>query len=182
MTRTVAIFGSSIVQAGEPYYDVSVEVGRALATAGYRVVSGGYDGVMEAVSKGAAEAGGHVIGVTSDRIREMRGAEANSWVAERVHFETLRDRLLHLVWESDAYVVMPGGFGTMLELLTALEFVHARDLTPRPLLVYAPFWQALLEPMHDNRLFRRSYWPFIQMVETPEAIVTALKNWEAEGK
>jgi uncharacterized protein (TIGR00725 family) len=83
MIRTVAIFGSSIVQSGDPYYVISVEVGRALATAGYRVVSGGYDGIMEAVSKGASEAGGHVIGVTSDRIRALRGAEANSWIAER---------------------------------------------------------------------------------------------------
>jgi predicted Rossmann-fold nucleotide-binding protein len=78
--------------------------------------------------------------------------------------------------------VMPGGFGTMLELLTALEFVHARDLTPRPLLVYEPFWRDLLEPMHNNRLFRTSYWQYIQMVDTPESIVEAFQSWEANER
>ena len=182
MTITVAVFGSSIIRADDPYYEVSVQVGRALASAGYQVVTGGYDGVMEAVSKGASEAGGHVIGVTSDRIRALRGARANSWIAELVHFETLRDRLLHLVWESDGYVVMPGGFGTMLELLTALEFVHARDLTPRPLVAYGPFWRELLDPMHDNRLFRSSYWQYIQMADTTEAIVRTFALWEANER
>ena len=90
--RIVAVYGSASAMPGEPDWQVAYEVGRALATSGYCVLSGGYGGVMEACSQGAAEVGGHVMGAEVGLFRE-RGQRLNQWVTEPVPFETLRDRL-----------------------------------------------------------------------------------------
>lgn len=182
MTTKIAVFGSSTAEPGSDAYEMAYVVGSLLGRSGFVVMSGGYNGVMEAVSKGAAENGGHVIGVTSSRIKEMRNAEPNAWLAEQIHFETLRDRLLHLVWESDGYIVMHGGFGTLLELVSALEFMHARDLPPRPLVIYRPFWKEFLDPMRQNPHFRRAYWEHVQFADTPEALVSAINLQEKNGR
>ncbi|HKZ68790.1 MAG TPA: hypothetical protein VJ020_01840, partial [Anaerolineales bacterium] len=92
--KIVSVFGGSAPKpASEPYVE-AVAMGRFLAEAGYTVATGGYTGVMEGASRGAAEAGGHVIGVTCGLIENWReGFGANTWVKEEIKFDTLRDRL-----------------------------------------------------------------------------------------
>lgn len=95
--RIISVFGSSAPQPGSGAYEEARRVGELLAQAGFAVATGGYSGTMTAVSQGASEAGGHVIGVTSAQIEQFRPLGPNRWVAEEIKFETLRDRLLHLV-------------------------------------------------------------------------------------
>ncbi len=111
--RVISVFGSSAPIPGSQPYEIAREVGRLLAQAGFTVATGGYAGTMTAVSRGASEAGGHVIGVGSSRIETFRGMGVNSWVKEVVMFDNLTDRLLHLVTHNDGMIALPGGIGTL---------------------------------------------------------------------
>ena len=89
--------------------------------AGHTVLTGGYMGSMEAVSRGANEAGGHVIGVTCADIEAWRGSRANAWVKEERRFATLQERLNELILACDAAIALPGGPGTLAEVCPDLE-------------------------------------------------------------
>ena len=102
--KTITVYGSSQVQAGDAVYQDALTIGSGLARAGYTVMSGGYFGVMEAVSKGARQAGGHVIGVTTDQIGLQFNVKPNSYLDEIVNYADLRDRLLHMVEHADGYL------------------------------------------------------------------------------
>ena len=89
----VTVFGGSEPRPGEPAYEEAFRLGRMIGQKGYTVLTGGYVGTMEAVSRGAAEAGGHVIGVTCDEIEAWRPVRPNAWVQEERRFPSLRQRL-----------------------------------------------------------------------------------------
>ncbi|HEX9091498.1 MAG TPA: LOG family protein, partial [Anaerolineales bacterium] len=108
MSFRITIFGGSQPKPGEPVYQDALHLGNLLARAGYTILNGGYIGTMEAVSRGAAEAGGHVIGVTCDEIETWRPVKANTWVSEDWHFATLRERIFTLIENADAYLALPG--------------------------------------------------------------------------
>jgi hypothetical protein len=176
--KTVAVYGGAIVAPESDDYAATFAVGKALAEAGYAVMTGGYSGVMEAASRGASEAGGHVIGVTTERIESLRGAKINQWVVDEIRHPTLRERLMHLVLEADAYVVMPGGLGTLNELVTVWELIRVGDIPRRPLIGYGPFWREVLAPFMDTPYVQNSMIELIQFVQTPQAMIEALNAQE----
>src|SRR5512142_1263980 len=98
----VSVFGGSQPKEGESAYAEAMELGRLLAKRGHTVLTGGYIGTMEAVSRGANEAGGHVIGVTCEEIEAWRPTKANTWVIEEIRKKTLLERLHALIHGSDA--------------------------------------------------------------------------------
>jgi len=173
--KTVAVYGSAVVRPGEPEYQDAYEIGRALAQAGYAIMTGGYGGIMGAASQGAAEAGGHVIGVTSRAIELLRDDQANAWVSEEIKYDTLRDRLLHLVLHADACVVMPGGLGTLNELALSWELGRVGDLPLRPLVCYGDFWRQMLEPLRGTRYMAPYAWEMVSFADQPSDVV-ALVN------
>ncbi|HLF02518.1 MAG TPA: LOG family protein [Anaerolineales bacterium] len=140
--KIVSVFGGSAPKpASEPYVE-AVAMGRFLAEAGYTVATGGYTGVMEGASRGAAEAGGHVIGVTCGLIENWReGFCANTWVKEEIKFDTLRDRLYHLVSFCDAAVALGGGIGTLSEVSLMWSLIQTGELSRRPLVLVGPVWR-----------------------------------------
>src|SRR5512133_1968718 len=111
----VSVFGVSQPREGDEAYTEAQALGRLLAERGHTVLTGGYIGTMEAVSRGANEAGGHVVGITCAEIERWRGVGANSWVKEERKFETLRQRLDGLIDGCDAAIALPGGPGTLTE-------------------------------------------------------------------
>jgi uncharacterized protein (TIGR00730 family) len=117
-------------------------LGAALARAGWTVATGGYTGVMEAASRGACEADGHVIGVTCSLIEEWRGLRANAWVKEEKRFTTLRERLSHLVEFCDAAVALPGGIGTLSEVALCWSLLQTGEIKRKPLILVGRVWQA----------------------------------------
>ena len=136
----VGVFGSSLPAEGDAAYADAWELGREIARHGAGVVCGGYGGVMEAACRGAAEAGGRSIGVV------LAGrARPNEWVRETAVASDLGDRLRRLRDLSDAWIFLPRGLGTMLELLWMAESVVKSDVSPRPLVLLGVYWQALLE-------------------------------------
>ena len=106
----VAVFGSSTIREAGPEYREAEELGRRLAGAGADVITGGYGGAMAACSRGAHEAGAHVVGVTVE-LFESRGP-VNRWVKERVHTSDLFERLRHIIGRADAFIAVSGSVGT----------------------------------------------------------------------
>src|SRR5690349_5396400 len=101
--KTVAVYGSARTANNDPVYAATQAVGRALAEAGFTVMTGGYDGIMAAASQGAAEAGGHVIGITVRALEMIGERVVNRWVKEEIKYDTMTERLVHLTRHADAY-------------------------------------------------------------------------------
>ena len=142
----IAVYGSSTVADGDPGYRLAQELGAALAHQGATVMTGGYGGVMEAASRGAAEAGGHVVGVTIG-LFDARGA-ANPWVKERVHAADLFERLRHLVTTADAHVAVEASLGTLTELFLTWTLLSAGALRGR-LVLLGTGWPEWLAAQRD---------------------------------
>ena len=163
---------------GSAEYEDSFQVGAALGAAGYTVMTGGYAGVMEAASKGASEAGGHVIGVTTGKIEAFRGGatKPNQWVVDEIRHATLRERLMHLVLEADGYVCMPGGLGTLHELVTVWELMRVGDIEKAPLICYGKYWDTMLAQMYDSPFIKRTSWDLLEFVDNPDEMIEILNR------
>lgn len=140
----VAVFGGASAHPGGKVYEDSRRLGRMLAERGFTVLNGSYIGVMEAVSRGANEAGGHVVGMSCEEIEKWRNVRANQWVIEEHHYETLRERMYALIDSCDAAIVMPGGVGTLCELSVMWNEMIISSKSPRPLLIIGSEWQRVL--------------------------------------
>ncbi len=176
--KTIAVYGSSATLPGEKDYEDSLAVGAALAQAGYAVMTGGYAGVMEAASRGAHEAGGHVIGVTTETIENFRGGnlKRNQWVVDEVRHPNLRERLMHLILSADAYVIMPGGLGTLNELVSVWELMRVNEIPQRAIICYGDYWRTMLALMQDSRYIHEDSWSMLQFVDTPAQMIKALSK------
>jgi uncharacterized protein (TIGR00730 family) len=137
----VVIFGGATPQANGASYEDAFRLGKNLASAGHVVLTGGYIGTMEAASRGAAEAGGHVIGVTCTEVETWRKVKANAWVLEQRHFETLHERLMALIDGSDAAIALPGGVGTLLEIAMMWNRMIVDAIPHKPLILVGAGWK-----------------------------------------
>ena len=141
----ISVFGGAQPREGEAAYSEAFELGRMLAERGHTVLTGGYIGTMEAVSRGAHEAGGHVIGVTCEDIELWRKVKANSWVKEEIRKKTLVERLHTLIHESDAAFALPGGAGTLTEISLMWNLMIVESLHRRPLILIGRGWQSTFD-------------------------------------
>lgn len=139
--RIIAVFGTGRAKAGDSAYELAYEVGRELAAAGFTVVNGGYGGTMLAASKGAAEAGGDVIGVTCS----VFGGKANKYISREIVTKSLDERLDTLIRMGEAYIVLPGGTGTLLELAKVWELKNKGFLDGgKAIILVGEFWKPLV--------------------------------------
>ena len=143
--RRIAVFGSSVPRPGDPAYQQAYLLGQLLGSAGHTVLNGGYIGTMEAISRGAAEAGGHVIGVTCEEIERWRPVRANPWIHEEWRYPTLRQRLMAIIDGCDAALALPGGVGTLTEVATTWNHLLTEAISPRPLILIGPEWHAVIQ-------------------------------------
>src|SRR5579872_6282890 len=123
--RTVTVFGSSLPVGGSAIYSDALRLGKLLAEAGYAICNGGYGGLMEASARGAGEAGGHTIGITC----AIWPRPANAYIVEEIRTRNFPERLLTLIERGDAYVVLPGGTGTLAELGLVWEMMNKGSLS-----------------------------------------------------
>ncbi|MCK6584226.1 MAG: LOG family protein [Anaerolineales bacterium] len=141
----VTVFGGAQPKEGTPAYEEARELGSLLAQRGHVVLSGGYMGTMEAVSRGANEAGGHVIGVTCEDIEAWRPTKANGWVKEERRKKTLHERILALIEGCDAAMALPGGAGTLTEIMMMWNLMIVESLPRRPLVLIGRGWQSTFD-------------------------------------
>jgi hypothetical protein len=154
---TITIFGSSLPDAESEIYETARQLGRKIAERGWVVCNGGYSGLMEASARGAREAGGHTVGVTC----AVWPAPANPWIAEEVRAPSFLERLLALIGRGDAYVVLPGGTGTLAELALVWEMMNKAALSKsvggkKPLLAMTPYWQPVIDCLAQEAALGRA--------------------------
>jgi len=168
--KTVTIFGTARAQPGKPAYNLALETGSLLARAGFTIANGGYGGTMTAAAKGAAEAGGEIIGVTCSAFK----SKANKYITREIITTSLDERLDTLIKLGQAYVVLPGGTGTLLELAKVWELKNKGFLErEKPIILIGGFWKPLVELLKtDDHDCSR----YVLQVDEPNQIIEFLND------
>jgi uncharacterized protein (TIGR00730 family) len=174
----VAVFGSSRALRGTPEYMLAEEIAAELSRAGYALITGGGPGIMEAVNKGAGEAGGVSVGLGIELPTEMG---LNDYVNVGVEFRYFFVRKTVFIKYSQAFVVLPGGFGTMDELFEAVTLVATGKITRFPIvLVGSDYWSGLLSWLKETMLARGAIGAdelaLIRVADDPEQVVKIVKE------
>jgi hypothetical protein len=147
LSKIVTVFGSSRPRRGESEYLLAEDLGRALGKAGYTLCNGGYGGIMEASAAGARETGGHTIGITCSA---FGARHPNRWIVEAEERPTLIERMMALIERADAYVILKGGTGTLLELAAVWELMNKGLMPERPVIVLGSFWSGVIATLKDE--------------------------------
>lgn len=181
---SVSIFGSARTTSDHPYYKLAEEIARALSDAGFSVVSGGGPGIMEAANKGAYAGKSPSIGLNIQLPHEQIGNEYQNISLSFRHFFS---RKVMFVKYAAAYVVMPGGFGTLDELAEILTLVQTGKTRRIPIiLVHEPFWRGLIDWFRHTLIEEKVINPedidLIQIIDEPQAVVNAIfEHYETSG-
>jgi len=146
----ITVFGGAIFKENDPVYQQSYQLGKYIAENGHTLLTGGYVGVMEAASRGAAEAGGHVVGVTCEDIERMYPIHANSWVKEEWHLPTMHEREWSLMQNCDLSIAMPGGMGTLSEITTVWNHLSMHNILMKAMIVYGEAWKRVFDGLLQN--------------------------------
>jgi hypothetical protein len=184
----ITVFGSSRPDESDADYAEARDLGRCLARRGFAVCSGGYGGVMEAVSRGAKEAGGKTYGVTA----EFFGRKVNRWVDVEVRKKTWEERLFELIRLADGFVACKGGTGTLVELAVVWEMLNKSVMARKPIAVLGDFWQPILERVREveqgpqsasaSRVWGEASGNLVHAVATPEEAAKYLAEGMERGK
>ncbi len=137
----ITVFGGSRPRLGDTHYAEARALGIALASQGFAICTGGYAGVMEAVSRGAKEAGGRTIGVTAKSF----ASRANKWIDEEIRVKNWQERLFELVKRGHGYVACRGGTGTLAELAIVWEMLNKGIMRKAPMVAMGAFWRPVIE-------------------------------------
>lgn len=180
----VSIFGSARIPPDHLYYMQAEKIARLLSDAGFSVISGGGPGVMEAANKGAYFGKSPSVGLNIQLPMEQ---QANPYQDISQTFQHFFARKFMFVKFASAYVVMPGGFGTLDELLEAMTLIQTGKSRRIPIiLVHGAFWNGLLDWVRDRLVTERMINPadldLVQVIDEPEAVVEAIfKHYETRG-
>ncbi len=180
----VSIFGSARIPPGSPYYELTETIARKLSDSGFSVISGGGPGIMEAANKGAFDGKSPSIGLNIQLPHEQH---ANAYQDISQTFRHFFARKYMFVKLASAYVVMPGGFGTLDELLEALTLIQTGKSRQIPIiLVHEPFWRGMIDWFRDRLVEEGMISPedldLIQVLDRPDDIVEAIfKHYETRG-
>ena len=175
---SVSIFGSSRVNSDDEVYQKAEHVAQLLAENGFGVITGGGPGVMEAANKGASMAGGKSIGLNIQLPHEQ---EPNPYTNLNLSFRYFFVRKVMFVKYAVAYVIFPGGFGTMDELFESMTLIQTQKIKPFPvILVGSEYWKGLLDWIRSVVLKEGKISPndldIFQLIDDPEQIVRAIKR------
>jgi uncharacterized protein (TIGR00730 family) len=144
---SVTIFGSARVKEGNKYYEAARELAFKLSKKGFSIVTGGGPGIMEAANRGAFEAGGNSIGLNIKLPKEQK---PNKYLTEILNFNYFFARKVMLVKYATAFVLFPGGFGTLDELTETLTLIQTKKLKPFPVILYGnEYWNGFVQWLND---------------------------------
>jgi uncharacterized protein (TIGR00730 family) len=177
----VSIYGSARLKPASPYYKLATQIARKLSDAGFAVISGGGPGIMEAANKGAHAGKAPSVGLNIELPHEQSG---NQWQDISLRFRHFFTRKVTFVKNSDAVIVMPGGFGTLDELAEVLTLIQTKKSRHVPIiLVGGEFWQGLLGWFKDSLvpmgLINPDDMNLMQVIDDPDQVLEAvLKFYE----
>ena len=177
--NAVTVFGSARVKPGDPYYQMGEELGRLLALEGFSVITGGGPGIMEAANKGAAEAGGVSVGMNIKLPYEQK---PNPFANIQIDYKYFFIRKVMFVKSALAYVILPGGYGTMDELFEALTLIQTKRVKSFPLILMGrAYWQGMLDWLQNTMLEHHMIDPadieMIQLIDDPAQVVKHIKKY-----
>ncbi|HHX08121.1 MAG TPA: LOG family protein [Chloroflexi bacterium] len=179
----ISVFGSASPTPESQLYQEALLLGKLVAKNGHTVMTGGYCGTMEAVSKGAVEAGGHSIGVTCRQIEEYRPLGPNSWVREVIHTDTLTERIEVLTSQADAFMALPGGIGTLAEISMVFNKMVIAAIPSDTLILIGDGWkqtfEAFLKGQSANINSKTQQIP--QFAANPQEALALLNNKHQEN-
>lgn len=183
ITRGVSIFGSARTPEGSPMYEAATETGRLLAEAGFEIITGGGPGIMEAGNKGAFEAGKVSVGCNIELPFEQF---ANPYLTKSLTFKYFMVRKTMFIKYSNAYVIFPGGFGTMDELFEALTLIQTRKIRNFPVVLFnSQYWQGLLQWLTSTMLNEKYISPpdlgLIHLTDSPTDAVDFIVRTSTPG-
>jgi uncharacterized protein (TIGR00730 family) len=170
----VAVFGSGEAREGDPLYELAHRVGTLLVDAGYGVATGGYGGVMEGASRGAAQAGGVAVGVTS---AVFSGRRPNRFLTERRETADLLSRMGALIDAACGYIVLHGKSGTLAELTFVWALHRAGSLGPRPVVLLGDAWRPFLQHLVQGGMIEDDQLAITRVAEGPEDAVALLDRF-----
>jgi len=175
-SKTVTIFGSSIPVFGEEQYEHAYQLGAMLGRKGISVCSGGNLGIMEAVSRGAVENGGSACGITLKNKYDNH----NKYLTEHICCDTLFERITRLIENADAYIVLQGGTGTLLELAAIWEFMNKDMIHTKPAACHGKMWEPVIKAMEFQITLEKRRTGLIKyfnkIEECGDYIITSLEN------
>lgn len=178
ISNAVSIFGSARTKPDNPYYDKTVEISKQLVHAGFAIISGGGPGIMEAANKGCYEAGGTSIGLN---IKLPFETHHNPYLSHSIDFKYFVSRKTTFFMNSWAYIIMPGGFGTLDELFEALTLIQTGKANKAPIIfVGKEFWQDLLNFFEKGLLGNGYISPhdldLYHVTDCPQEVVNIVKK------
>ncbi|HSG29334.1 MAG TPA: TIGR00730 family Rossman fold protein [Candidatus Krumholzibacterium sp.] len=174
----VTVFGSARVEENEEAYESARKLSRTLGEQGFAIITGGGPGIMEAANRGAQEGGGLSIGLNIDLPFEQ---EPNPYIDKLIHFRYFFVRKVIFVKYSMAFVIMPGGFGTMDELFEALTLIQTHKIAPFPVfLVGKDYWGGLIDWLNERMLgggmISSEDMDLLHVVDSQEEVVSGINR------
>ena len=170
MNKTITIFGSSKPKPGEEEYDTAFRLGKLLAENNFNVCTGGYYGIMEAVSKGASGNGVEVIGIT---IKDW-DKKGNEFLSKEIKCDNLFERINRLIETGDAFIILQGGTGTLLELAAVWELANKDLMIKKPVVCHSSMWQGIVSIMNLQMEKEGRSTEIVKTFESVEGIVENL--------
>lgn len=144
--KTVVVFGSSIPRPGDNEYEYAYQLGKQFALAGFDLCTGGFQGIMDAVSKGAVEHGARAIGITLDIYNVL----PSKYLTEEIRCKSLFERLTRLIETGDAFVALQGGTGTLVELAIVWEYMNKNMMKFKPFACHSSMWKEIVRVMEEQ--------------------------------
>ncbi len=174
----VSIFGSSRIKPNDPIYKKTEKIASLFAKNDFAVITGGGGGVMEAANKGAAMAGGTSVGLNITLPFEQK---PNQYSNIKLEFKYFFIRKVMFVKYATAYIIMPGGFGTLDELFESVTLIQTHRIKPFPvILVGSDYWSGLVEwvksRLLENKMISLEHLDILQVIDEPKEIVKAVKK------
>ena len=176
---SVSVFGSARLTPESKYYPMAQAVSRALVLQGFTVITGAGPGLMEAANKGAKDAGGHSVGLNIDLPHEQ---QPNPYVTQLISFRYFFVRKFLFVKHSTAFVIVPGGFGTMDELFEALTLIQTLRIQRFPVyMMGSDYWKGLLDWLHGSMLkngcIEEGDLGLFRLSDNPEEVALEIRKW-----
>ena len=175
----VSMFGSARIKSNHPYYKAAEKTASLLVKAGYAVITGGGPSIMEAGNKGAAEAGGKSIGLNIDLPFEQK---ANPFINHLINFHYFFCRKVCFVKYAKAFVIFPGGYGTLDELSESITLIQTQRMEPFPVILFGTkYWKPLIDwfegpVLHEGCIDAKDL-DMIKVVDTPEDVIRLIKKF-----
>ncbi len=171
--RIIAVFGGRHPIPGDAEYSEALKLGSLLASAGYDVMSGGYSGVMEAVSRGAVQAGGEAIGVTMEIFASFT---PNPFLTREIRTRDFLERLHVLISQASGFIALRGGMGTLTEVSLIWNLLQTRTMSDKPMILVGKFWKPMLLSLAEHLAISSNDLALLQFVAGPDDAVARLKR------